>query len=179
MNNLSLYNNISRFSIKGSSKDNTIGGLENLLKKDPSKFKKIIKTLIAFKYYRNQHDANKQLEALNKLDDLTKEDTGVLINKEILMELVKNRSYFIQRNIPKTFVNFLNELKNKNNAIFESVTREHAEFLKNSGVNCEKDVLNEAFIKKSADENDISYNNSSNLLKKRETESKINTILRI
>ncbi len=43
MNNLGLYNNISRFSIKSSSKDNTLGGLENLLKKDPSKFKRIIK----------------------------------------------------------------------------------------------------------------------------------------
>ena len=108
--------------------------LNTLLDKNLEAGKSAIKALIAFKDDRKNSTIEQQNITLLSLEDLVLPEGENFPTKIELMELVRNTSYFVQRNLPDTFKDFLNELRTTDRNIFDEVTIGHETFLRNSGV---------------------------------------------
>ena len=127
MNNIQKYNHLSRSMVNNarvkkdgkSDKDLTCDKLNNLLRDHPESGVSVIKSLVEFKRTRNnswccagrgaQNKHLNNIEASLKEFDLSDLDNNYPTLRELEI-LVKNSSYFIQRDIPTHFRKFLEGL---------------------------------------------------------------------
>jgi len=128
------YAGINRLDITAASKQVTSEKLLNAIKSDgPAKYEAlgIVKILINFKSNEKKGgDANQAITALEDLERHAKVIPNLTAQE--LMEFVKNRSAFFQRQIPETFKQLLISVMPSNiNAL---VTAENGAFLISNGV---------------------------------------------